>query len=168
MTRPIVAHEADAPVFLSQPPQERAFRVILSPHLQHRAPTDVSVSTADVYPGQSTPCHTHICEHEVWYVLEGSGLVVVGEEQVTATAGTVVVAPPGIPHQLVNTSPTEHFKCLVIFSPAGPEGLFLPEDEPFELGEDVTPLAAAKTSNRASGTTKVTVQGRESGEGEPQ
>ncbi len=122
----IVSREEDARVFLSLPPQQRAFRVLLSPSLQRDAPQSLSVGTADVYPGQSTPCHTHDYEHEVWYVLSGSGLVVVGDEQIQLSPGTVVVAPPGVPHQLVNCSPTDHFKALVIFSAAGPEKAFIP------------------------------------------
>ncbi len=127
MQLPIVTREADARVFLSDPPQQRAFRVLLSPKLQDGAPLLVSVGTADVYPGQSTPRHTHGAEHEVWYCLSGEGLVIVGDVHTVARPGTLVVAPPGVPHQLVNPSRTEHFKCLVIFSPSGPEEMFIPD-----------------------------------------
>ncbi len=127
----IVAREREAPVLRKR---ERDFRVILSPRLQRTASPFLSVGTADVYPGQCTPCHVHEVEQETWYVTEGHGVVVVGTETVDAGPGTVVVAPAGVPHQLVNLSATEHFKTVVMFTPAGPEEMFLPR--PGDGGEE--------------------------------
>ena len=124
MSTTIVVRESDLKPFLSEPPQQRAFRVLLSPLMLIGAPVSAAVGTADVWPFQTTPCHTHDTETEIWFCLEGRGYVKVGDAQYEATPGTLVTAPPGVPHQLVNPSDV-HFKCLVIFTPAGPEKMFV-------------------------------------------
>lgn len=126
---PIIVHEWSTTPFISEPPQQRAFRVLLSPLLQPGAPAGASVSTAEVYPNQTTPWHSHETQTEIWYVIEGNGRVRVGDVVVEARPGTVVTAPCGVPHQLVNPSAVAFLRCLVIFTPAGPEGMFLPEEE---------------------------------------
>jgi quercetin dioxygenase-like cupin family protein len=120
MSKIVVVREESVPPFSKG---GRDFRVLLSPSKQN---TKIAMGTADVYPGQSTPLHTHDTEEEAWYVLSGHGVVVLDDEIVTVAPGVVVVAPPGVPHQLVNGSEVSHFKCLVIFSPAGPEEAFIP------------------------------------------
>ncbi len=120
-------HEKDVAPFVSDEPEHREFRVLLSPIKQDVSPL-MALGTADVWPGQSTPCHVHDAEQEAWFVLSGHGLVVVGADMIGATPGTAVVAPPGVPHQLVNLSATEHFVCVVVFTPAGPERAFMPKE----------------------------------------
>lgn len=126
MRKAIVVREQEVVPFVSQPPQKREFRVMLSPLMQDKAPDLVSVGTATVMPGQTTPRHSHQWEEEIWYVLSGWGNVVVGNEIISALPGTLVVAPEGVMHHLENRSVDEPFKCLVIFTPAGPEEMFLP------------------------------------------
>jgi quercetin dioxygenase-like cupin family protein len=111
--------------FLSDPPQQRAFKVLLSPTLQDGAPGGVSVGTADVYPRQTTPRHVHDDSYEVWYCLKGSGYVVAGDLRVLLKRGQVVSCPPGVPHHLENPHVDSHFKCVVLFTPAGPEKMFI-------------------------------------------
>jgi len=56
----------------------------------------------EVDPGMRIPLHTHTAE-EVFVVLQGSGIVTVGDEQWAATAGTVAVAPAFAKHGWENT-----------------------------------------------------------------
>ena len=51
--------------------------------------------------GASVPLHTHPIE-EGFVVTEGALTIQLGEEIITATAGSVVRIPPGVPHALLN------------------------------------------------------------------
>jgi quercetin dioxygenase-like cupin family protein len=51
--------------------------------------------------GASIPLHTHPIE-EGFVVTEGAVTIQLGEETITATAGSVVRIPPGVPHALRN------------------------------------------------------------------
>lgn len=74
------------------------------------------------------PMHVHSREEESFYVLEGRMRFVVGDEQVDAPAGTLVVLPRGIPHRF--TLETEHVRMLNMCTPAGFEGFFRELSEP--------------------------------------
>lgn len=67
----------------------------------------------EVAPGGYTPKHTHAHEHEV-YVLEGSGVVLEGDEQRPLRAGVTVYVAPWESHQFRNTGTTPlEFLCLI-------------------------------------------------------
>jgi quercetin dioxygenase-like cupin family protein len=51
--------------------------------------------------GASVPLHTHPIEEAV-VVTEGALVVQLGEESITATAGSIIRIPPGVPHGLRN------------------------------------------------------------------
>jgi quercetin dioxygenase-like cupin family protein len=53
-------------------------------------------------PGAATPPHVHDAE-EVVVVLRGRGELRVGERCVTFQAPCTLIAPTGVPHQIVNT-----------------------------------------------------------------
>ena len=61
----------------------------------------------DLMPeGKVTPLHTHAGEDEMLYVLEGELLVHIdGDDHVVAARG-VAVAPRGVPHAFLVTSPS--------------------------------------------------------------
>src|SRR5689334_4674340 len=48
--------------------------------------------------GQAPPLHTHTREDEGFYILEGELTMHVGAQRITATAGSFVWAPRGVPH----------------------------------------------------------------------
>lgn len=56
----------------------------------------------EVDPGHRIPLHTHSAE-EVFVVLAGEGIVTAGDEQWTASAGAIAVAPAFTPHGWENT-----------------------------------------------------------------
>ena len=72
-------------------------------------------------PGFQSRAHYHIKAYETFYVFEGSADFQVGEELFHAKTGSCVHIPPGVPHQV--TSP-EGVRMLMIYSPAGTEGMF--------------------------------------------
>jgi|RhiMetdeSRZDD1v2_1073273.scaffolds.fasta_scaffold2482139_2 quercetin dioxygenase-like cupin family protein len=66
--------------------------------------TSFFVSEFEMDEGASVPLHTHPIEEAV-VVTEGMVTIQLGDETVTATAGSVVRIPPGVPHALRNQAP---------------------------------------------------------------
>ena len=70
-------------------------------------------------PGQRrpiAPLHVHHGDDEAWYVLEGSLIVQVGEEEVEARACSGVLVPRGIAHTYWNAGSGEA-RYLLIMTP---------------------------------------------------
>ena len=78
-------------------------------------------------PGFTSSPHVHAAEQEVWYVISGSGRVRIGDEEAELRPDTIVVAPPGVEHQLINDG-TEDLKAIWLFTPAGPEMNYMPPE----------------------------------------
>ncbi len=60
----------------------------------------------DVYclePGQEQKVHAHEKEDKVYYVLDGRGSFVVGDETAELRQGQIVMAPAGAPHGVKNS-----------------------------------------------------------------
>ena len=55
--------------------------------------------------GDGPPLHVHHHEDEAFHVLDGELLLRVGDQQLTLGAGETVLAPRGIPHTYLVTSP---------------------------------------------------------------
>ena len=72
-------------------------------------------------PGFQSRAHYHIKAYETFYVFDGSADFRVGEETFHAEKGGCVHIPPGVVHQV--TSPGG-VRMLMIYSPAGTEGMF--------------------------------------------
>jgi mannose-6-phosphate isomerase-like protein (cupin superfamily) len=61
--------------------------------------------------GKTTP-HHHVRTEEIYYVLEGRGLMRIGRETAAVGPGDAIAIPPGISHQITNTgSGTLTFLC---------------------------------------------------------
>ena len=67
-------------------------------------------------PGQTQTAHAHQGADKFYFVLEGSGTFIVGEEERKAEAGTVVAAPAGIEHGVTNSG-NERLSLLVAIAP---------------------------------------------------
>jgi mannose-6-phosphate isomerase-like protein (cupin superfamily) len=73
----------------------------------------------DVYcfePGQQQTPHSHSGSDKVYYVLEGSGRIQIGEESRQVGEGTAVLAPSGVEHAVTNDG-TRRLKLLVFMAP---------------------------------------------------
>jgi quercetin dioxygenase-like cupin family protein len=70
--------------------------------------------------GRQIPPHAHCREHEVSYVLEGEIGLRIGEEELIATQGSLVVKPPQVTHVWWNPSGSPA-RALELISPAGLE-----------------------------------------------
>lgn len=82
-----------------------------------------------VPPGFSTGLHVHRVQEETFYVLEGECTWQIGDRQVRATPGSYVFIPPGVPHNIGNTSGMPA-RMIMTVSPPGHENYF---DELAEL-----------------------------------
>jgi quercetin dioxygenase-like cupin family protein len=74
-------------------------------------------------PGQVQKPHDHAHQDKFYYVVEGNGRFQLGNDQITASAGEVVLAPAGVVHgvtkegngrltQLVGIAPSPRGKQL--------------------------------------------------------
>ncbi len=73
----------------------------------------------DIYcfePGQEQKVHSHIGADKVYFVLEGQGTFIVGDEKKTVGAGHAVLAPAEVPHGARNNS-RERLVVLVFMAP---------------------------------------------------
>ena len=97
-------------------------------------------------PGSGPPPHLHEREEESFYILEGTLLFQVGDETLTAEAGTFVKTPRGISHAFKNMG-TIPARVLLLVIPAGLENFFEEVGQP--LGETPSPLDPEKVKRTA-------------------
>src|SRR5262245_31278464 len=70
-------------------------------------------------PTQTQPVHAHEGADKFYLVLTGQGTFTVGDEERAVDAGTVVIAPAGVPHGVRNLG-DERLSLLVAIAP-GPK-----------------------------------------------
>ena len=81
-------------------------------------PTQFSMGYVTLEPnGGQVPWHNQEQE-EVYFVVEGSGEMCLGEERQTVTGGQMVWIPPGVYHQLTNTG-EQPLTMIYCYGPAG-------------------------------------------------
>jgi mannose-6-phosphate isomerase-like protein (cupin superfamily) len=63
-------------------------------------------------PGSATTPHYHPTTEEIYYILEGTGSMRIGDETRDVGPGDAIAIPPGAIHQITNTGPgTLKFLC---------------------------------------------------------
>jgi mannose-6-phosphate isomerase-like protein (cupin superfamily) len=67
-------------------------------------------------PNQIQSVHAHQGADKIYFVLEGNGHFTVGDEERDAGAGSLVIAPAGIPHGVTNNG-SERLSLLVAIAP---------------------------------------------------
>ena len=72
---------------------------------------DIGIAEAKI---KEAKLHLHNNMHEYYYVLEGEGKVIIGQDTVHLEKGDFLYIPPGLPHKAFSD---KHFKILVISSP---------------------------------------------------
>jgi mannose-6-phosphate isomerase-like protein (cupin superfamily) len=77
---------------------------------------DVQVVHILLKPGESLKKHT-TAVNVFFYVLEGEGVIEIGDEKHTATKDWLIDSPKGIPHCLYNESKAD-FRVLVVKTPS--------------------------------------------------
>lgn len=67
--------------------------------------------------GQEHRLHTHAGQDKIYHVISGSGLFLVEDGERPMRAGTMLVAPDGVPHGIRNTG-DERLVVLAVLAPA--------------------------------------------------
>lgn len=67
-------------------------------------------------PQQNQPVHAHEGADKFYFVLNGRGSFMVGDEEQTVEAETVVIAPAGVPHGVTNTG-DDRLSLLIAIAP---------------------------------------------------
>jgi mannose-6-phosphate isomerase-like protein (cupin superfamily) len=71
-----------------------------------------TLAEARLPAGASTAPHHHVKTEEIYYILEGRGLMQIGQETFCVGPGDAVAIPPGALHQITNTGEvTLKFLC---------------------------------------------------------
>lgn len=84
-------------------------------------------------PGASVcPFHAHLAQWEFFYVLAGTGTVRAGDERQAIRAGEFFVHPPGEPHQLINSGPTD-LEVLIVADNPQLDAFFYPDSKKWGL-----------------------------------
>jgi oxalate decarboxylase/phosphoglucose isomerase-like protein (cupin superfamily) len=60
------------------------------------------LSSTKLYRGQSTRGHSHAGQEEVYFFVQGSGVMIVDEERFRVGSGSVVLIPDGEFHRVIN------------------------------------------------------------------
>jgi len=76
-----------------------------------------SLAEARLPPGAATTGHHHVRTEEIYYILEGTGRMLLGEETHQVGPGDAVAIPPGMFHLVTNTGRTT-LKFLCCCAPA--------------------------------------------------
>lgn len=74
---------------------------------------------SDLYcfePGQKQKPHAHQGEDKIYCVLEGEGVIQIGDEEDCLSAGNAVLAPAGLTHGVTNRS-SNRLVILVFMAP---------------------------------------------------
>lgn len=90
-----------------------------APGLKEAAMTELIMS-----PGTVVPEHVHDVSSELLYVLEGHGVMTLGEKTITVRAGMAIWVPPGVKHGVRVDTQVEPMRALQIYTPGGPEQRF--------------------------------------------
>ena len=72
-------------------------------------------------PGQTHQLHTHPGQDKLYYVLEGEGVLTLGEEVTQVGPGDLALAEDGLPHALENPGPGRLVVMTVMAPPPKPK-----------------------------------------------
>ncbi|WP_327071238.1 cupin domain-containing protein [Kitasatospora sp. NBC_01302] len=93
------------------------------------------------------PQHRHAQHDEGFYIISGTVRFTVGERQYDATAGTLVMVPPGAPHTFANTT-DQPAVMLSTFTPDLYVQYFRDLQDMIAGGRAMTPQASIETMSR--------------------
>jgi len=96
-------------------PDGSAVRELLHP--SRHAIERLSVAEATVEPGRSTRLHRHPIAEEVYQILDGAGVLELGDERLAVVPGDIIRIAPGQPHRLETRSDVP-LRLLCICQPA--------------------------------------------------
>lgn len=84
-------------------------------------------------PGKAAwPFHSHLVNEEMFFIIEGSGMLRHGSEEYKVTTGDVICSPPkkDLAHQIVNDSNSE-LKYMAVSTNVDPDICIYPDSDKF-------------------------------------
>ena len=92
-------------------PDGSAVRELLHP--KHHRIERMSIAEAEVQPGEATRLHRHPVAEEVYHVLDGAGVLELGDERIAVVPGDIIHIPPNQAHRIEAKSETPlRFLCI--------------------------------------------------------
>ena len=82
----------------------------------------LAMGTQDMPPGSGILVHKHDRTEEILYVSDGTGTVILGDEQIQVEKDTTIWVPPGTWHGVEN--PHDHMHILWFVTPPGLDDVF--------------------------------------------
>ena len=79
--------------------------------------TQISLAEATVPPGKTTALHLHKESEEIYFILQGKGVMTLGKNKFSVALGDTICIAPKTPHQITNTEQFD-LKFLCSCSPA--------------------------------------------------
>ena len=67
-------------------------------------------------PGQEHAAHAHVGQDKLYFILEGTGVVHIGEQSEILSAGDAAYAPSGVSHSIRNPGP-DRLVTMVVLAP---------------------------------------------------
>lgn len=96
----------------------------------------VSMAHVIMSPGNVSLLHQHLSMSEIYFILEGEGILFHGEKALQAEKGAYQVLPPKTPHKLRNTGDRELEHLVFAAPPFNPEEVYLLKDTSEEPAPD--------------------------------
>ena len=79
----------------------------------------LNVTHVRIHPGETVPTHTHLDEDQVYFVVSGTGFVILDGERTEVGANSSVLIPLGTAHEITNSgSEPLDYVFFVVFIPA--------------------------------------------------
>jgi quercetin dioxygenase-like cupin family protein len=94
-------------------------------------------------PQGGPPPHIHSREVESFYILEGSLSFWLSDRKLSAVAGSLIIAPPGLTHTFKNEGDAPA-RVLLLITPAGLEKFFQELGIPIKEGSPVSEPPASE------------------------
>ncbi len=72
-------------------------------HPDRHGNRNLSFALAVIEEGKDTELHRHHVSEEICHLVQGGGLMTLGEEQFSVQAGDTICILPGVSHKIINT-----------------------------------------------------------------
>lgn len=106
-----IINRNDVPAFITKDRSE--IREIMAP--ANSCIERQSLAEAIVYPGDTTATHIHKTVEEIYYILDGEGIMWQDGKERSVRPGDAIANPPGVPHRITNTGDSPLvFLCICV------------------------------------------------------
>ena len=68
----------------------------------NRILSNLILSSTDLNPGKSTRGHSHAGQEEVYFFVQGTGVMIVDDEKFRVASGDIILVPDGAFHRVIN------------------------------------------------------------------